>query len=328
MKSKNSIRSTRKPVRLSVEHLESRQVPAVIISEIMYNPASTEGPPPNRVEWVELYNNGVASESLAAAYLTDVTEGGRTGRSGSFTTTIPANGVVVLFPDSIALADFRGAWGPNVSGVPVGKWGRNCPALDLCLRNSTGTSDGEHLQLHRSDGTIIDEVNDRTTSPWPQLTTQGGPSIYLKASALNSIANDDPVNWAKSQNGFDGAWNSSITPIFDRIDTGSPGRISSGSILVMASGTTTWRTSVIAGSSLQTTFAGVLSSMQPPVPIPFQTDSGFVGAAETCRTQRNPSLPASPINRCHPTTIAPAVDEILDRWDVSGLAAFDGFSFP
>ena len=101
---------SKRELRLQVELLEVRQVPAVLISEIMYNPASNEGPPPNRVEWVELYNNGFAAVSLQSVHLTDVTEGGRTGRSANFTVTIPARSAVVVFPDTISLSQFREAW--------------------------------------------------------------------------------------------------------------------------------------------------------------------------------------------------------------------------
>ncbi len=235
MSKQRTVRRQAPSLSLFFDRLEPREVPSVIISEIMYNPASTEGPPPNRVEWVELYNNGAAAETLAGVYLTDITEGSRTGRSGSFTVTIPAKSAAVLFPDSITLADFRSAWGAIGGGVPVGKWGRNCPALDLCLRNSTGTTDGEHLQLHRSDGTILDEVNYRTTAPWPQLTTQGGPSIYLKGNALNAIANDNPANWAASTPGAAGARSNAITAVFNRTDTGSPASAGTSAVLSMTS---------------------------------------------------------------------------------------------
>jgi hypothetical protein len=232
LKSK-TIRNRRHRNHLAVEQLEAREVPAVIISEIMYNPASTEGPPPNRVEWVELYNNGATAETLTNAYLTDVTESGATGRSGNFSVTIPPRGAVVLFPDSITLADFRAAWGATVPGVPVSNWGRNCRAGHLCLRNETQGTDGEHVQLHRSDGMILDEVNYRTNAPWPQLTTQGGPSISLRASALNAVANDNPANWFASQVGVAGARNNWITPIFNHADTGSPGSVGVGAVASM-----------------------------------------------------------------------------------------------
>ena len=223
----------------------------------------------------------------------------------------------MLFPDSITLTDFRGAWGANVVGVSVGKWGRNCPALDLCLRNSTGTGDGEHLELHRSDGTIIDEVNYRTSAPWPQLTAQGGPSIYLKA--LNAVANDNPANWSASAPGVAGARNNTITEIFNRIDAGSPATVSTGAIMSMTSSRAVDANQATWGGSGQRAFFDLKPAQEtmPQMntsPAPFSTaDRQAVSALQERFAVRS----TVPVRYLHqqpaPAGVTAAVDELLSR---------------
>ena len=70
---------------------------------------------------------------------------------------------------------------------------------------------------------MLDEVNYRTTSPWPSLTERGGPSIVLKGTALDPVSNNSPANWMTSQAGIGGARNNIVTAVFNRLDTGSPG---------------------------------------------------------------------------------------------------------
>ena len=93
----------------------------VIISEIMYNPASKEQPgafapggetqrQPNRVEWVEIYNSSDAAVELAGYKLAD--EDGETS-------TLPAG--ATLLPRQAAVIIPRGLRGGGVSdGVEAG----------------------------------------------------------------------------------------------------------------------------------------------------------------------------------------------------------------
>jgi hypothetical protein len=93
----------------------------VIITELMYNPASPEGraadestgepAQPNLVEYVELYNTGDEPVDLSGHRLTD--EDGQTSAIPEGT-TLDARKALVLYPSAQTEQSFRGARGPGV----------------------------------------------------------------------------------------------------------------------------------------------------------------------------------------------------------------------
>ncbi|MBX3426593.1 MAG: lamin tail domain-containing protein [Pirellulales bacterium] len=144
--------------RLRFEPLESRQLLAVVINEIHYNPADNT----KFEEFIELHNSGPATVDLSGWAFTD-------GISYVFPTgtTIPAGGYVVVAQDPATLLAEFGA-------VAVGAY-------------SGGLSgDGERIELRNAQGVLIDEVDYGVTFPWPIQPDGEGPSMELVNPALDN----------------------------------------------------------------------------------------------------------------------------------------------
>ena len=181
--------------------------PSVVISEIMYNPATSEGGAA-LPEWIEVVNTGSQTVDLEGWLFDD--------EDGSNWEAIPAGtildpGQVAVFFDSgfTTEATFRAEWLMPTNAVVEGiSW--------AALANSPSVSN-EILQLLNNVGTQMDLVNFDDTSPWP--TDPGGPSIYLLDPATD---NNVGGNWDRSTVGVDKAIAAS-GPTFSTSDVGSPG---------------------------------------------------------------------------------------------------------
>lgn len=182
---------------------------SIVISEIMYNPASSEGNAASP-EWVEVVNTGAAAVDLGG-WLFDDEDSSNWG-------AIPAN--TVLNPNQIAVffdatlmsaAQFRTDWAVPAGTLVVGiGWGN--------LAN-TPSPTNEILQLFNNIGVEMDVVNFDDASPWPGAAD--GPSIYLKNLSAD---NNNGANWGRSAAGVGGA----VSPTgatFSPSDVGSPGRV-------------------------------------------------------------------------------------------------------
>jgi len=183
----------------------------VIISEIMYNPASSEANPVD-VEWIEIYNNGLASVDLTGWAVQD--EDGTSSAFGAV--SIAAGEAIVIIWDAQTIADFQAAWGAGFQIVPV--------ANNLGGLSNSPSGTNEILQLVDSGSNVIDEVNYDDTGDWPG-DVPDGPSIYLLPDFPDASSNDSGLSWASSVDGVDGAYNSTITGDFNATDTGSPGLV-------------------------------------------------------------------------------------------------------
>lgn len=188
----------------------------LLISEIMYNPASKEDVP-NLVEWVEVYNPGDAAVDLSGLRLAD--EDGQTEAIPTGTTLEPG-AAVVLIPADQSVEEFRKAWGDGVAVVALPGWGK--PGLTGLGNNPSDKN--EVLKLIDAGGRVIDEVNFDDEGDWPTDDPQG-PSIYLKPDALTATGNDEGKNWARSEAGKDGAKRCTKTDTFNGEDVGSPGHV-------------------------------------------------------------------------------------------------------
>ncbi len=183
----------------------------VIISEIMYNPASSEASPVD-VEWIEIYNTGLAPVDLTGWAVQD--EDGTSSAFGAV--SIAAGEAIVIIWDDQTIADFQAAWGVGFQIVPVEN---NLDGL-----SNSPSSTNEILQLVDSGSNLMDEVNYDDTGDWPS-DVPDGPSIYLLPDFLDSSSNDSGLSWANSVDGVDGAYNNTITTDFNQTDTGSPGTV-------------------------------------------------------------------------------------------------------
>ena len=186
----------------------------VIITEIMYNPASKEKAPV-QTEWLEIYNTGKKTVRLAGWQLKD--EDGQTAKFPKDMKIKPMQAIVII-PGKQTIDDFRKAWGNKIALLSINKWSKGGIGG---LANSPSKTN-EILTLINSSGVIVDQVNYDDAKPWPRDTKEG-PSIYLLPEKLNAKDNDKGKNWSRSVAGKNGAKHNRITADYNKQDTGSPG---------------------------------------------------------------------------------------------------------
>ncbi|WP_175017403.1 ExeM/NucH family extracellular endonuclease [Rasiella rasia] len=195
--------------------------PQLVISEIMYNPNSSE----DNWEWVEIYNAGTLAADLSGFVLDD-NNGVAHGSANIASGTIPAGGSAILYnADDVTAADFMAAWG-TVNLIAVTNW--SAGAL-----NNGGDTVGiwEDFASYSGDNVtqanVIDNVPYDDAGVWP--TDNNAASIYLTNLAAD---NDNGANWAISTDG-------GTTPLFEGYtsttgggnsgnDIGSPGIAAGG----------------------------------------------------------------------------------------------------
>ena len=190
---------------------------AVLISEVMYNPASDEsrGEP----EWVEVVNVSGAAIEIAGWRLDDE-DHLPFDEWGPFSCTLASGGVAVLVNKAfVDEAQFRAAWDATDVDVPPAylvlpvKWGG--------LSNNPGPGN-EVLRLLDDQGALVCQVDLRGGEGWPKLTAAGGPSVYLLENTRDLA---DGRFWKASTAGFDGARECHPTVVFNGRDLGSPGTV-------------------------------------------------------------------------------------------------------
>jgi hypothetical protein len=182
---------------------------SIVISELMYNPASDETSP-GVGEWIEIVNTGTSATDLSGWYFDDE-DATNWGSIPSGTILYPGQVAVFFDADFTTAANFRTEWSVPASALVVGlSWGN--------LANSPSPTN-EILQLLNSVGVEMDLVNYDDSSPWP--TGIDGPSIYLTNLSLD---NNVGSNWARSIVGTAKAVSPS-GPTFNASDVGSPGRV-------------------------------------------------------------------------------------------------------
>lgn len=181
---------------------------SIVISEIMFNPASDESGAASP-EWIEVVNTGAAATDLGGWRFDD--EDSSTWGAIPAATILNPNQIAVFFDASFTTAAaFRTAWSVPAGATVIGiSWGN--------LANSPSPTN-EILQLFDNISVQQDIVNFDDTSPWPSGAE--GPSIYLKNLAADNNAGS---NWGRSSTGVK-AVAASGTP-YSVSDIGSPGRV-------------------------------------------------------------------------------------------------------
>ncbi|MBV7329304.1 lamin tail domain-containing protein [Chloroflexi bacterium TSY] len=191
--------------------------PQILITEIMYNPASAE----NDWEWVEIYNAGSQTVDLAGYVLDDINSVVVSGSNISAGTIDPGASALLFNIDAITAADFAAAWGAGINLIPVTQWNT------LSLNNSgdqVGLWDtvASYTNDNQTHANTIITVNYATSGVWP--SADGAGSIYLTDLSLDSSNGN---SWALSTVG-------ASTPVFTAYqsnpsggnsgsDIGSPG---------------------------------------------------------------------------------------------------------
>ena len=189
----------------------------VIISEIMYNPNSSEMSPILH-EWIEIYNTGNATVDITGWTIRD--------EDGTSTTVLPTASIapgeaVVLYSDNLTESQWQTAWDsdnpPTYQYFQVG-------IDDLNNLSNSPSATNEILELIDEMGNTIDVVNYDDSGDWPG--SNNASSIYVLPTALTGTeGNDSGLSWGLSQAGVHGAFNASASPnsSFSDADIGSPG---------------------------------------------------------------------------------------------------------
>lgn len=186
----------------------------VIITEIMYNPASSERLPV-RTEWVEIYNTGDKPVDLTEWYLQD--EDGRTMGLPKGTKLAPGK-AAVLVPADVTVEQFREAWGDGFEVYRLENWGQG--GMNGLANSPSPTN--ENLTLRDNKGLMRDEVKFDDEGDWPSDEPEG-PSIYLKPGRMTAKGNDAGGSWARAEADKHGGRQNKTTQVFNNRDTGSPG---------------------------------------------------------------------------------------------------------
>jgi len=189
----------------------------VVITEIMYNPASTELK--NETEWVEIANVGTEAIEIKDWHLDDEDK----GTWGKFNCTLAPGGVAVLVNKSKMTEEaFRAAWDEPTEGSAAAEtktyqiigvtWGG--------IANSPSDKN-EILQLLNEKDEVVCEV--KQGRDFPKMKGNEGCSVHL-INVMAANLSDGKV-WKKSVAGTDSARTCKKTELFDGDDVGSPGII-------------------------------------------------------------------------------------------------------
>jgi len=167
------------------------QVSPLVISEIMYNPASAE----DNWEWIEVYNSGSSAVDLSGYVLDDI-NGTAHGSANIASGSIAAGSSAILFnSDDVSTSDFEAAWGTGITLIGVTSWGNmalNNGGDTVSLWDSFASYSGDHT-THTN---AIETVAYDDTAPWP--VDNNSASIYLTDLTAD---NTDGSNWALSTTG-------------------------------------------------------------------------------------------------------------------------------
>lgn len=148
-------------------------VPPLLINKIMYNPVSSlEFPESNRMEFIEILNNGERVVDLTGIYFM-------------------GTGLVYQFPDHASLGPgsayhLASSW-PTFEArygfAPYGEYTRQL------------SNEDENLILADAFGNVIDDVHYYSSAPWPDADGNG----YYLALIDPSLDNSLPENWMASK---------------------------------------------------------------------------------------------------------------------------------
>ncbi len=145
-------------------------LPPLVISKIHYHPKSEAGFAGNRLEFIEITNNGPESVDLTGIYFREL------GVSYSFPAGSSVGGyeALTLCSDSLVYMNFY-------RSTPFGQFTRN-------LSNKS-----QNLVLADAWGNIIDEVCYSNSAPWP--VEADGRGAYLQLMDLN-LDNNNALSWS------------------------------------------------------------------------------------------------------------------------------------
>ena len=153
----------------SYDGCDAVQLPPLVISKIHYHPEDWWAVDGDRLEFIEITNNGEAAVDLTGVYFREL------GIAYSFPvgSTMEPHQAILLCSDSLAFVDYYQI-------QPFGQYRRN-------LSNKS-----ENLVLADAWGNVIDQVHYYDSDPWPWQADGEGP--YLELIDL-SLDNSLPESW-------------------------------------------------------------------------------------------------------------------------------------
>lgn len=206
--------------------------PGVIISEIMYNPNSTESGT-TAWEWVEIYNNtgsAIDFSDPGTTYFFDDDDGGEVAEAELTVGLIPVGGTAVIYDaEDNNLADMQAAWGAGINFIPSDAFpgfSNSGDGIGIWDDATDYSTDKTADDFANADSVVIYSDSDVDGDPmtlednWP--VDNGAASIYLSdLSADQTIG----ANWSIGDD-FDGFTATEVTgdvTIHPGGDIGSPG---------------------------------------------------------------------------------------------------------
>lgn len=202
--------------------------PGLVISEIMYDPASSEP----AWEWVEIYNNtGSAIDFGATPYVFDDDDEASLTTANIKSGTIAQGATGVLFnagSGGNTLANMQAAWGAGVNFIPVTAWtdltnGGDMIAIWSSLAaylNETQSTMSPRRTTHNAAAVVA--YDDNVSLGWPNDNNAG--SIFLANLTSNPAT---PSSWTLSNNNNSSAPQQVLAEVVDHPggDVGSPGYV-------------------------------------------------------------------------------------------------------
>ena len=183
--------------------------PPLVITEIMYDPASSESDDV-QTEWVEIFNRGDRPVSLRGLQITSGTKGKIHDAKQRYVlpdVTIGAGEHAVIGIGSAAsyLASFE-----------LPPFAAHCDEAKYAWLTNTGDS----VAIRDEKGNIIDEVVYDADAPWPAVNRDGASIQFVPPAGQDpTAANDEANNWVAS-----GAGNSDEFPEHGRGTPGGPAK--------------------------------------------------------------------------------------------------------
>lgn len=190
---------------------------SVVISEIMYNPASDE----DDWEWVEIVNTGATPLDLAGWVFDDINGVAQTGANIAGGTVAAGASAILFNADDLTAADFAAAWGAGINLIAVTGWGAaalNNGGDTVGLWSSFAAYEGDNT----THANAVVSVTYDDAGAWP--VDDGAASIHLTDLAADA---NDGTNWALSVAGGETPVNTGTTANAaggnSGADIGSPG---------------------------------------------------------------------------------------------------------
>ncbi|MDJ0532342.1 MAG: lamin tail domain-containing protein [Xenococcaceae cyanobacterium MO_207.B15] len=190
----------------------------LVISEIMYNPASAE----DDWEWIEVYNSGTTTIDLSGYVLDDGNNLFQTSSNIATGSIAPGETGILYNSDDVSASDFEAAWGTVINLIAVTNWNTlslNNGGDTVSLWDSFDSYSGDELTSLNA----IDTVAYDDSGEW--VADNGLASIYL-----TDLTTDNNVggNWALSTDGVvtpagGAAYTSAANAGNSGSDIGSPG---------------------------------------------------------------------------------------------------------